>query len=160
MMQNVADFGLAKLLETPSQLSKSDMIVGTTLYLSPEQAAGRKGAIGPGADIYSIGVILYESLTGHPPFNATSAGILLAMIEGVPPVSPRKLVAGISKDLETITLKCLEKEPGRRYQSAGELADDLERYLKGQPIVARPMSRLGHVLRWSSWNRSLVEMSI
>jgi serine/threonine protein kinase len=155
MMPKVADFGLAKLLETPSQLSKSDMIVGTTLYLSPEQAAGRKGAIGPGADIYSIGVILYESLTGHPPFNATSAGILLAMIEGVPPVSPRKLVAGISKDLETITLKCLEKEPGRRYQSAGELADDLERYLKGQPIVARPMSRLGHVLRWSSRNRSL-----
>jgi len=155
LMPKIADFGLAKLLDEPSDLSKSDMIVGTGMYLSPEQAAGRKGDVGPGSDIYSLGVILYESLTGHPPFNATSAGILLAMIEGVPPVSPRKLVAGISKDMETITLKCLEKEPGRRYASADELADDLERYLKGQPIVARPMSRLGQLLRWGSRNRAL-----
>lgn len=154
-MPKIADFGLAKLLDEPSDLSKSDMIVGTGMYLSPEQAAGRKGEIGPGSDIYSLGVILYESLTGHPPFNATSVGILLAMIEGVPPVSPRKLVAGISKDMETITLKCLEKEPGRRYASADELADDLERFLKGQPIVARPMSRLGQLLRWGSRNRAL-----
>ena len=154
-MPKIADFGLAKLLDEPSDLSKSDMIVGTGMYLSPEQAAGRKGEIGPGSDIYSLGVILYESLTGHPPFNATSVGILLAMIEGVPPVSPRKLVAGISKDMETITLKCLEKKPGRRYASADELADDLERYLKGQPIVARPMSRLGQLLRWGSRNRAL-----
>ena len=155
LMPKIADFGLAKLLAEPSKLSKSNMIVGTALYLSPEQATGRKGEIGPGSDIYSLGVILYESLTGHPPFNATSAGILLAMIDGVPPVSPRKLVAGISKDMETITLKCLEKEPGRRYKSAGELADDLERYLKGQPILARPMSQLGQLLRWGSRNRAL-----
>ncbi|MEI7923048.1 MAG: serine/threonine-protein kinase [Planctomycetota bacterium] len=151
----IADFGLAKLLHDSLDLSKSNVLVGTPAYISPEQASGRLGQMGPAADIYSLGVVLYESLTGHPPFNATSVGILLAMVEGVPPVAPSKLVPGISKDLETICMKCLEKEPGRRYASSLDMAEDLERYLEGKPILARPAGPVRQLAGWCGRNKEL-----
>jgi tRNA A-37 threonylcarbamoyl transferase component Bud32 len=151
----IADFGLARLLHDTMDLSKSNVLVGTPAYISPEQASGRPGQMGPAADIYSLGVVLYESLTGHPPFNANSAGMLLKMVESIPPVSPRKLVPGISKDLETICLKCLEKAPERRFGSALELADDLQRYLEGKEIQARPAGPVRQILAWCNRNRGL-----
>lgn len=151
----IADFGLAKLMGEASQLSATAVIVGTPAYLSPEQADNRVSEIGPLSDVYSLGVILYESLTGHPPFNANESALLLEMIKGVDPVSPRKLVPGVNKDLETICLKCLAKEPARRYASAAALADDLTRFLEGRPILARPAGRLETAWRWSLRNRRL-----
>ena len=138
----IADFGLAKLMGEASQLSETAVVVGTPAYLSPEQASNRVQEVGPLSDVYSLGVILYECLTGHPPFNANQSGLLLEMIKGLDPVSPRKLVPGVNKDLETICLKCLAKEPARRYESAGSLADELMRFLEGRPILARPAGRL------------------
>lgn len=148
----IADFGLAKNLEEDSDLSQSEMIIGTPSYLAPEAAAGGIAALGQGADIYSFGVVLYESLTGHPPFVANSVGMLLAAIQTLEPVSPRKLVPGVNKDIETICLKCLEKEPARRYPSALAIAEDLERFIEGRAIVARPIGRVQKVWRWCRRN--------
>lgn len=151
----IADFGLAKLMGPASELSETTIVVGTPAYLSPEQAAGKGDEVGPASDIYSLGVILYECLAGHPPFNANSTGLLLEMIKGLDPVSPRKQVPGVSRNLETICLKCLAKEPARRYGSAQELADDLGRFAEGRPILARPAGRLETTWRWGLRNRRL-----
>jgi predicted Ser/Thr protein kinase len=144
----VADFGLAKYIEADRGLTQSGAIVGTPGYMAPEQAAAQKG-LSTAADVYALGAILYECLTGQPPFKgATPLDTVLAVVSQEPP-RPRSLNPRINRDLETICLKCLEKAPARRYASADALADDLERWLRHEPIAARPVSRLERLLKWA-----------
>jgi serine/threonine protein kinase/ABC-type amino acid transport substrate-binding protein len=134
---HVADFGLAKPVEGGSTLTQTGVIVGTPSYMSPEQAQGKKN-LGPAADIYSLGAMLYELLTGRPPFHGDTALDTLMQVTNRDPARPRSVNRAVSRDLETICLKALAKDPERRYRSAGELADDLQRFAEGQPIKARP----------------------
>lgn len=145
----VTDFGLAKILELDSDLSASAMYLGTPSYMSPEQTYGESGNIGPTADVYALGVILYEGLAGHLPFVGEDLSELFSRIRERPPVPPSELRTGVPHDLEIICLKCLEKEPRARYASAGALADDLERFLVGKLIKARPVGPFGQLWRWS-----------
>ena len=155
---HVTDFGLAKRVAADVQQTQSGAIVGTPSYMAPEQARGRRG-LSTAADTYSLGAILYELLTGRPPFRGeTLAEILLQVLER-PPERPRSLDQRIDADLETICLKCLDKEPQRRYGSAEALADDLERWLKGEPIRARPVSRAERLWRWCRRNPALAAAS-
>jgi WD40 repeat protein len=148
----VTDFGLAKRLDQDSGQTRTGTIMGTPSYMAPEQASGAKADIGPAADVYALGAVLYELLTGRPPFKAvTPLDTVLQVIQG-DPVPPAQLNARVSRDLETICLKCLQKEPARRYASAEALADDLSRYLKGEPIHARPVGRLEKLGRWCRRN--------
>lgn len=143
----VLDFGLAKDLDGPS-LSRSDVITGTPAYLSPEQIRGQ--GVDRRTDVFSLGVVLYESLAGRTPYAGSSVPETLIRITTEEPLRPRRIDPGVPADLETIVLRCLEKDPARRYASAGELADDLERYLAGEPILARAPSlayRTGKTLR-------------
>jgi predicted Ser/Thr protein kinase len=144
----LTDFGLAKLLEGGSHLTKSGAILGTPSYMPPEQAAGGKG-VGPRSDVYSLGAILYELLTGRPPFReATPLDTLVQVLEGEPTL-PRRLNPRLPRELEMICLKCLEKAPERRYVSAEALADDLERFLRGEAVEARPQGVLQYLARWA-----------
>ncbi len=143
----VTDFGLAKLLETDSGQTRTGAVIGTPSYMAPEQAAARKD-LGPECDVYSLGAILYELLAGKPPFRGETALATLTLVAEQEPVPPRLLNPKVDLDLETICLKCLEKEPGRRYPSAGALADDLRRYLDGEPITARRVGVLGRAVKW------------
>lgn len=149
----ITDFGLAKRLtsdfgpRTPD-LTLTGQVLGTPNYLSPEQAAGRHAEVGRASDGYALGAMLYHLLTGRPPFHADSLTTLLREVIDTEPVSPRLLNASVPRDLETICLKCLEKEPSRRYASAQLLADELGRFLRGEPILARPVSRSEKVWRW------------
>ncbi len=136
----VADFGLAKPVQTDSHLTADGAILGTPSYMAPEQARGDSKLVGPPADVYALGAVLYECLTGRPPFRAATLMETLTQVMTADPVPPRKLVPGLPKDLETVCLKCLEKDPARRYPSAAAVADDLRRWLDGRPIVARPVS--------------------
>jgi len=148
----VTDFGLAKRIEGGAELTGTGQVLGTPSYMPPEQAAARRGDIGPASDVYSLGALLYELLTGRPPFRAeTPLDTLLQVLESEP-VSPRLLNPKLPRDLETITLKCLQKEPRGRYASAQELADDLGRYLSGEPIKARPSTTTERVVRWARRN--------
>ncbi len=144
----VTDFGLAKKLQGDSGLTGSGQIMGTPSYMPPEQAGGNRGEIGPAADVYALGATLYALLTGRPPFQAATAMDTVLMVLGEEPVPPRRLNASIPLDLETICLKCLEKEPARRYTSAAALAEELGRYLSGEPILARPIGDPERVWRW------------
>jgi serine/threonine protein kinase len=151
----VADFGLAKLQETPGEdatKTYSGMIVGTPSYIAPEQAAGRSRDIGPATDVYGLGGILYESLTGRPPFRGESAFATLSLLATGQVVSPDSLNPAVPCDLSAICLKCLEKDPQRRYPSAMALAADLERWLAGEPIHARPASKITRIVRWCRWS--------
>ncbi len=144
----VTDFGLAKKLQGDSGLTGSGQIMGTPSYMPPEQAEGRRGEVGPAADVYALGATLYALVTGRPPFQAATAMETVLQLVSDEPVRPRRLNASISRDLETICLKCLEKEPGKRYASAAALADDLRRCLAGEPILARPVGPGERAWRW------------
>jgi WD40 repeat protein len=148
----VSDFGLAKRLQGEVGTTQSGVIMGTPSYMAPEQAAGQNPSVGPPADVYALGAILYECLTGRPPFRAATVLDTLDQVRSQEPVPPRRLQPTTPRDLETITLKCLAKEPARRYRSAGELADDLQRWLKGRPIQARPVSVVERGWRWCRRN--------
>jgi eukaryotic-like serine/threonine-protein kinase len=138
----ITDFGLAKQVSNTSQLTMAGSVVGTPSYMPPEQAAGKIDEVGPWSDLYSLGAILYELLTGRPPFRAATPFETVRQVLEQEPASPRLLNPALPRDLETIALKCLQKERSRRYDSAQELADELGRYLRGEPIHARPISQI------------------
>lgn len=146
---HLTDFGLAKRLRSDGGLSLSGAVIGTPNYMSPEQAAGKKGEITTAADIYSLGAVLYELLTGQPPFQAGTHTATLRMVIEEDCLRPRSLRSRIDRDLETITLKCLEKDPRRRYASAEALAQDLERWLRHEPIEASPNSPWDRAVKWT-----------
>lgn len=134
---HVTDFGLAKRLTTDDTLTGTGMIVGTPSYMAPEQAAGNRGQIGPASDIYGLGTILYQAITGRPPFQAASPVDTVLMVLEQDPLPPRLLNAKVDRDLELVVLRCLQKPIDLRYASAAALADDLEAYLSGEPVAAR-----------------------
>jgi WD40 repeat protein len=144
----VTDFGLAKKLEADSGLTGSGQIMGTPSYMPPEQTGGKRGELGPAADVYALGATLYALVTGRPPFQAATAMDTVIQVLSDEPVPPRRLNRSIPRDLETIALKCLKKNPSRRYKSAQELADDLGRWLRGEPITARPIWLRERVFKW------------
>jgi len=148
----VADFGLAKRLADDVVQTKSGAILGTPCYMAPEQAAGRSKDSGPATDIYALGAILYELLTGRPPFKGVTTIETLQQVLHAEPVAPRRLQPQLSRDLETICLKCLDKEPRRRYASASALADDVNFFLTHRPIRARPVHALSRLSRWCRRN--------
>jgi serine/threonine-protein kinase len=149
---HVTDFGLARRLETDSSLSQSGTIVGTPGYVPPEQTSGKKGAVTTVADVYGLGAVLYALLTGRPPFRADNVLDTLVQVREKEPESPSRLNPKVDRDLETICLKCLDKDPTRRYGSARELAEDLDRWLKGEPIQARPLGWAARLWRWCRRN--------
>lgn len=155
----ITDFGLAKKLDDAGQ-TRSGEVLGTPSYMAPEQAKGDPGQIGVRTDVYALGAILYECLTGRPPFRGTSAMDTVMLVLNVDPVSPVRLQSGISRDLETICLKCLEKDPAQRYESAEALADDLQRYQEGAPIKARPVGPLERSWRWCKRNSALAVLML
>ncbi len=153
----IADFGLAKRLDADQGLTNTGQIMGTAAYMPPEQAASQQVSFS--ADIYSLGAILFELLTGRPPFCGSNfADTLFQVLEQEPP-SPRQLNSTVPVDLETICLKCLNKDPARRYASANDLAEDLERFLDDRPIAARPVGRPERLLRWARRNPGLAGLT-
>ncbi len=145
---HVTDFGLAKRIEGDASLTGDEHALGTPSYMPPEQAESRRGEVGPQSDIYSLGATLYDLLTGRPPFRGDNRLATLQLVSKSEPVPPRMLNPAIPRDLETICLKCLEKTPARRYATAADLARELERYLHGEPILARPVTRVERFWRW------------
>ncbi len=152
---HITDFGLAKQLGDDSELTLSGQVLGSPAYMSPEQAAGRRAKISPASDVYSLGAILYHLVTGRPPFQGGTPQSILLQSQNEEPVAPRRLNASAPLDLETICLKCLEKDPAKRYATAQSLAQDLERFLNGEPVQARPLSSAGRLWRWSQRHRTV-----
>lgn len=145
----LTDFGLAKLVEADADQTATGLAIGTPAYMPPEQAAGHGSRIGPASDVYGLGAILYELLTGQAVFRGDSHIDTLRRVMQEEPASPRRIVPKLSRDLEAICLKCLEKDPKRRYASAQGLAEDLRRYLRGEPTRARPLARHERVMKWA-----------
>jgi serine/threonine protein kinase/Tfp pilus assembly protein PilF len=145
----ITDFGLAKRLDVPTGPTLSGVPMGTPSYMAPEQAQGALEHIGPATDVYALGAVLYEMLTGRPPFRGASVLETLEQVREVEPVPPSRLQPKVPRDLETICLKCLQKEPGKRYGGAELLAEDLLRFLEGKPIVARPVRAWERGVKWA-----------
>ncbi len=167
----VTDFGLAKRIGVPptggpgvsepvkagmtNELTLTGQVLGSPSYMPPEQASGKRGVLSGRTDVYALGAILYHALTGRPPFVGEGMAETVQQLLNVEPVAPRLLNASVPADLENVCLKCLEKEPARRYATAQLLADELGRYLEGKPVLARPVTRLGKLWRWSRRNPHL-----
>jgi Protein kinase domain len=151
----IGDFGLAKLLGDDSARTISGEVLGTPSYMAPEQAEGRSRDVGPASDIFALGAILYHTLTGRPPFLGASAMETMKLVTSTEAVPPRQQRPEIPRDLETITMKCLEKDPRGRYADTGALADDLRWFLEGRPIAARPVGPVGRFGRWRRRNPAL-----
>ena len=151
----VSDFGLAKQIGNSAELTRSGAIIGTPGYMAPEQAMGQVKSITVAADVYGLGAILYATLTGNPPFKTDSDLLTLRKVIEEPPVSPRSMRPEVDRNLETICLKCLEKSPAARYGSARQLADDLTRYLDGEPVKARPVGFFERRWRWCVRNPAM-----
>ncbi len=151
----ITDFGLAKRMSDSFDQTRTGTGLGTPSYMAPEQVEAAKG-VGPATDIYGLGAILYEALTGHPPFEGPSAINIMARVLSEEPTSPRRLNSVISRDAEVVCLKCLEKDPRRRYPTAAALGDDLLNLARGEPIAARPPGMLGRFDRWARLRPALV----
>jgi hypothetical protein len=146
---HVTDFGLAKRVAGGADQTQSGAIVGTAAYMPPEQARGQVRGLTTAADVYGLGAVLYELLAGRPPFQAATVFDVLAQVQHDDPAPPSRLAGGVPRDLETICLKCIQKEPERRYSSAEALAEDLGRWLRDEPITARPLGRAERVVKWA-----------
>ena len=155
----VSDFGLAKLLDEDSARTASGELLGSPCYMAPEQAAGHARQVGRGTDVYALGVILFEALTGRPPFLGQSRQETLNLIMSTDPVPPRRLRPEVPRDLDAICLKCLEKDPRHRYATAADLAADLRRYLAGATVQARPVGPTGRLWRWCRRNPKLAGLA-
>jgi tetratricopeptide (TPR) repeat protein len=145
----ITDFGLAKRIGASAAQTQPGVVVGTPSYMAPEQTGRTGEVVGPAADVYALGAVLYELLTGRPPFKAETPFDTLLQVIHDDPLPPSRLRARTPRDLETVCLKCLQKEPGQRYPSAAALADDLRRFLDGRPVLARPVSAAVRALRWA-----------
>ena len=155
----ITDFGLAKRLESDDGQTHTGQVMGTPSYMAPEQARGDTKSAGPPADIYALGAILYEMLTGRPPFKGSSAIETVRQVIEQDPVSPSRVQFRVPRDLETICMKCLQKEPGKRYATAKDMADDLNRYLHGMPIRARRTPLIERALKWSRRHPTFAALS-
>jgi formylglycine-generating enzyme required for sulfatase activity len=154
----IADFGLAKRIDAEArEVSQSGAILGTAAYMAPEQAAGKVRDTGPAADVYALGALLYECLTGRPPFEGPQHVVLMSVLSDEP-VPPSRRVPKVPADLETICLKCLRKEPARRYASAEDLANDLRRFQAGEPIRARPVGAVERAVKWAKRRPALAAL--
>jgi eukaryotic-like serine/threonine-protein kinase len=156
----VTDFGLAKLADFDPGITRTGTTIGSPSFMPPEQARGEEFT--PRSDVYSLGAVLFNTLTGRPPFLGDSPAVVLAQVETAEPIPPRRLNPAVPVDLETICLRCLEKNPANRYTSARELADDLARYLDGQPVLARPVGPISRVLRMSRrhpWRATAISLA-
>src|SRR4029077_17076763 len=153
----VSDFGLAKWLDEESDLTRTLTTFGTPGYIAPEQAEGAN--FGPAADIYSLGAILFNSLASRPPFIGANALSVIRQAAATPAPRLRSFVSSLDRELEIIVARCLERDPKARYQPAGALAEDLERWLEGRPIIARPVRAPARVFRWSRRNPILASAS-
>jgi len=158
VVPKIADFGLAKLSDVSSRMTRVEMLVGTPAYMAPEQAVAM-GQVSPATDIHALGAILYKFLTGRPPFQEVGLRETLEMVRLHDPVPPTLLQPRVPRDLETICLKCLQKEPASRYATAAALADDLERFLAQRPILARPAGVVERMWRWSRRNPAVASLA-
>ena len=156
----ITDFGLAKRLDGDAGITLSGQMIGSPNFMPPEQASPHHGKVGRHSDVYGLGVILYHLLTARPPFQAESFEGVITQLLNVEPVTPRLLNSSVPADLETICVKCLQKEPTRRYQSAEELAEELGLFLRHEPIHARPITRAERTGRWCRRNPAIAGLSI
>jgi WD40 repeat protein len=154
----LTDFGLARFV-SGSGITASGEALGTPSYMPPEQAAGQIDQISPRSDVYSLGALLYSLLTGRPPFQSADLYQILRQVREAEPVPPRQLNPEVPRDLETVWLQCLRKEPSRRYDSAQEMADELQRYLRGEPVRARPLGAFGRAWRWARRNPGIATLA-